>query len=357
VVILSLLYWALRRVLELVLLRWRSERCKELEIVLLRHELQVLRRQVPRPRLRRADRALLAAFSRALRGARWDSLLVTPGTLMRWHRELVRRRWTYSRRRPGRPSVAREVRKLVLRLASENPSWGYRRIHGELVGLGISVAPSTVWKLLREAGIEPAPRRANQSWREFLSRQAAGIIACDFFTVDSAFLRRYYVLFFIELQSRRVHIAGVSANPNGAWVAQQARNFAWSLADRGRPIRFLIHDHDSKLGRCFDEVFRNEGIEVVRTPIRAPRANAFAERWVRSVRRGCLDWLLILNRRHLERVLRTYAEHYNGHRPHRALAQCPPLARARPAHDHGTPLEVHRRDRLGGLLHEYQLAA
>jgi putative transposase len=357
VVILSLLYWALRRVLELVLLRWRSERRKELEIVLLRHELQVLRRQVARPRLERADRALLAAFSRALRGARWNSFLVTPGTLMRWHRELVRRRWTYRGRRHGRPSVASEVRQLVLRLASENPSWGYRRIQGELIGLGIRVAPSTVWKLLREAGIDPAPRRESQSWREFLARQAAGIVACDFSTVDSTFLRRYYVLFFIELSSRRVHLAGVTANPNGAWVAQQARNFAWSPADRGRPIRFLIHDRDSKLGRCFDEVFRNEGTEVIRTPIRAPRANAFAERWVRSVRRECLDWLLIFNRRHLERVLRTYLEHYNGHRPHRALAQCPPLARARPAPDHGTPLEVHRRDRLGGLLHEYRLAA
>jgi putative transposase len=165
------------------------------------------------------------------------------------------------------------------------------------------------------------------------------------------------VLFFIELQSRRVHMAGVTANPRGAWVTQQARNFAWLLADHGRPIRFLIHDRDSKFGFCFDEVFRNEGIEVVRTPIRAPRANAFAERWVRSVRRECLDWLLILNRRHLERVLRTYVEHYNGHRPHRALAQRPPLARARPVRDRGAPLDIHRCDRLGGLLHEYRLAA
>jgi transposase InsO family protein len=276
---------------------------------------------------------------------------------MRWHRELVRRRWTYPGRRPGRPSIASEVRQLVLRLARENPSWGYRRIHGELIGLGISLAPSTIWKLLRGAGIEPAPRRASQSWRGLLSRQAAGIVACDFFTVDSAFLRRYYVLFFIELQSRRVHFAGVTANPNGAWVAQQARNLTWSLADHGRPIHFLIHDRDSKFGRCFDEVFRNEGIQVIQTPIRAPCANAFAERWVRSVREECLDWLLIFNRRHLERVLRTYVEHYNEHRPHRALAQNSPLARARPTPDCDTPLNVHRRDRLGGLLHEYQLAA
>jgi putative transposase len=218
--------------------------------VLLRHELQVLRRQVARPRLERADRALLAALSRALRGARWDSFLVSPGTLMRWHRELVRRRWTYRGRRPGRPFVPGEVRQLVLRLASENPSWGYRRIHGELVGLGISIAASTVWRLLRAAGIEPAPERASQSWREFLSEQAAGILACDFFTVDSAFLRRYYVLFFIHLQSRRIHMAGVTAHPNGVWAVQQARNFAWSLTERGRPMQFLIHDRDSKFGRC-----------------------------------------------------------------------------------------------------------
>jgi putative transposase len=356
-VILSLIYWALRRVLELVLLRLRSERSKELEIVLLRHELQVLRRQVARPRLERADRALLAALSRARPRARWDSFLVKPATVLRWHRELVRRRWTYRRRRSGRPSISGDVRQLVLRLASENPSWGYRRIHGELVGLGVSVAPSTVWELLRGAGIEPAPRRAGPSWREFLRQQAASVMACDFFTVDTAFLRRYYVLFFIELSSRRVHFAGVTANPNGAWVTQQARNLVVARADESGPFRCLVRDRDSKFSAAFDEVFRAEGIRVIRAPVRAPKAKAHAERWVRSVRQECLDWLLIFGRGHLERVLRSYVEHYNEHRPHRALGQRPPAGEGCPAPIRQAALAVRRRDRLGGLLHEYELAA
>lgn len=325
----SLVYWACRRVLELVVLGLRSERSKELEIVLLRHQLQVLRRQVARPRLQRADRVLLASVSGVLPRARWDSFLVTPATLLRWHRELVRRQWTYRQRRPGRPSIASEVRRLVLRLASENPSWGYRRIHGELIGLGVTVAPSSVWKLLRAAGIEPAPRRTGQSWREFLRQQAPGILACDFFTVDSAFLRRYYVLFFIELSSRRVHLAGVTANPHGAWVTQQARNLVMARTDHSSPFRLLIRDRDAKFSAAFDEVFRSEGIRVIRAPVRAPKANAYAERWVRSVRRECLDWLLILGRGHLEHVVKIYVQHHNEHRPHRALTT--PTGRARPA--------------------------
>jgi putative transposase len=355
-VILSFLYWALRRLLGLVFVCLRSERSKELEIVILRHELQVLRRQLARPPLKRADRALLVALSRALPRARWGSFLVQPETLLRWHRELVRRRWTYRRGRRGRPPVADDVRRLVLRLAGENPSWGYRRIHGELVGLGVAVAPSTVWKLLRREGVEPAPRRASQSWREFLRHQAAGIVACDFFTVDSAFLRRYYVLFFLELKSRRVHIAGVTAHPNGAWVAQQARNLSMALVDEGREVRFLVRDRDAKFTAAFDEVFRSEGIRVIRTPVRAPKAKAHAERWIRSARRECLDWILILGRGHLERVLRTYVAH-NEHRPHRALAQRPPLGEPRAAPEPPVRLDVRRRDRLGGLLHEYELAA
>jgi putative transposase len=325
--------------------------------VLLRHEPQVLRRQVARPRLERADRALLAALSRARPRARWDSFLVKPETVLRWHREAVRRRWTYRRRRSGRPSISGDVRQLVLRLASENPSWGYRRIDGELVGLGVSVAPSTVWEPLRGAGIEPAPRRAGPSWREFLRQQAASVMACDFFTVDSAFLRRYYVLFFIERSSRRVHLAGVTANPNGAWVTQQARNLVVARADPSGPFRFLVRDRDSKFSASFDEVFRAEGIRVIRAPARAPRAKAHAERWVRSMRQECLDWLVIFGRGHLERVLRSYVEHYNEHRPHRALGQRPPCGEGCPAPIRQAVHAVRRRDRLGGLLHEYELAA
>ena len=188
---LSFVYWSLRRLLELMVLRRRSEREKEIEILVLRHQLRVLERQVARPTLTPADRVLLAAFSRVLPHRAWKrSLLWTPATLLRWHRELVARRWTNPRRRPGRPPTRAEVRTLVVRLARENPSWGYRRIQGELVGLGIKLAASTVWTILKEAGIEPAAKPLEQNWSEFLRAQAASILECDFLTVDTLFLKR-----------------------------------------------------------------------------------------------------------------------------------------------------------------------
>lgn len=361
--VLSLLYWVLRRLLELHVLRMRSERAKEIEILVLRHQLRVLERQVARPQLRPCDRALLAAFSRVLPRSAWSSFLVSPATLLRWHRELVARRWTYPRRRPGRPATAVEVRELVLRLARENPGWGYRRIQGELVGLGIELAASTVWTILREAGVEPAPRRLESSWAEFLRRQAASMLECDFLTVDTVFFKRLYILFFIELASRRVHIAGITANPDGAWVTQQARNLVMPLEDERARVRFLIRDRDSKFTASFDEVVRSEGIRVIKAPVRAPRARAHAERWVGSLRRECLDRLLILGRRHLDGVVRVYAQHYNEHRPHRSLCQRPPLAKPPPVDEPAPSNELlrldrlRRRDRLGGLLHEYELAA
>jgi transposase InsO family protein len=229
---------------------------------------------------------------------------------LRWHRELVARRWTYPHRRPGRPPTRAEVRALVVRFARENPGWGYRRIQGELVGLGIKLAASTVWTILKEAGIEPAPKRLEQNWSEFLRAQAASILECDFLTVDTLFLKRFYALFFIELATRRVHLAGITTNPDGRWVTQQARNLLMELGDKGIRPRFLVRDRDSKFTRDFDEVFHTEGIEVIHTPIRAPQANAHAERWVGSVRRECLDRLLIVGRRHLEHVVREYAQHY-----------------------------------------------
>ena len=304
--VLSFLYWSLRRLLELVVLRCRSEREKEIEILLLRHQLRVLERQVARPQLTQADRALLAAFSRVLPRRAWGSLFVTPATLLRWHRELVARRWTYPHRRPGRPATPAEVRELVVRLARENPGWGYRRIQGELVGLGVKLAASTVWTILKEAGIEPAPKRLETSWAEFLRQQAASILECDFLTVDTLFLKRFYVLFFIELATRRVHLAGVTTNPDGRWVTQQARNLLMQLDDEGVRPRFLVRDRDSKFTREFDEVFRSEGIRVIKAPVRAPKARAHAERWVGSVRRECLDRLLIVGRRHLQHVVATY---------------------------------------------------
>jgi putative transposase len=350
-------YWVARRLFELLILLGRSERAKELEILVLRHELQVLRRQVGRPRLRSADRVLLAAFSQLLPQARRRSFLVQPATLLRWHRDLVRRRWTYGGRPPGRPPLRAQTGQLILRLVAENPSWGYKRIHGELVGLGIGLSPSSVWNLLHRHGIEPAPRRASASWREFLRQQAAGIVECDFFTVETLWLRRFYVLFFIELSRRRVYLAGVTASPNNAWVTQQARNLTMALAEQAQSHRILIRDRDRKFTAAFDEVFRSEGLKVIKAPIAAPRAKAHAERWVGSVRRECLDRILIVSRRQLETVLREYVVYYNTHRPHRSLEQQPPLAKTDPVLASSHEWRVRRRDRLGGLLHEYELAA
>jgi putative transposase len=354
----SFCYVALGRVLQLAALRFHSKEFKELEIVVLRHELAVLRRQAGRPELTSADRVFLAAASRLLPRASWRSFVVTPTTLLRWHRRLVVKRWTYPHR-VGRPPIGGEIRQLVLRLARENRGWGYQRIAGELRGLGLTVSATTVRKLLRQAGLGPAGERSGLSWREFLRAQANSMLAVDFFTVETVSLQRLYVLFFIELGSRRVHLAGCTANPSGAWVTQQARQLAWGLAERSTSVRFLIRDRDSKFTRDFDIVFRSEGIEIVRTPVRAPKANAVAERFVRTARAECLDWLLILNRRHLERVLRVFVEHYNGHRPHRALNLTPPdpqrpLLRLATSSAAG---HLERRDLLGGLIHEYGFAA
>lgn len=358
-----LLYWALRRLLELVVLRLRSERGKDIEILLLRHQLQVLGRQVSRPRLTQADRVLLAAFSRVLGRERWSSFLVTPATLLRWHRELVARRWTCSSRPVGRPATVTGIRQLVVRLATENSEWGYKRIHGELVGLGVNVAASTVWTILKDAGIGPAPRQEGLTWGEFLRQQAASILECDFLTVDTLFFKRFYVLFFIELATRRVRIGGITTNPDGPWVTQQARNLVMQLDDEGIRPRFLIRDRDTKFTRDFDEVFRSEGMKVIKAPVRAPKARAHAERWVGSLRRECLDQLLIISRCQLERVVAVYARHYNEHRPHRSLDQRPPLAQPRPreATEAETTVvsldRIRRRDLLGGVIHEYQRAA
>jgi hypothetical protein len=336
----------------------RGNAAKDLEILVLRHQLAVLRRQIPRPKLEPADRALLAAVSRVLPRVRWSCFLVKPDTLLRWHRRLVAGAWTYPHHHTGRPQLAPDVQDLIVRLAHENPRWGYQRIQGELLRLGVRVSATAIRTTLRRHGFDPAPRRTTTTWQAFLRQQAAGIVACDFFTVDMISLRRLYVLFFIELDTRRVHLTGVTANPDGSWVTQQARNLLLTLGERGRHVRFLVRDHDAKFSRSFDDVFGSEGGEVVVTPVRAPTANAYAERWVRTVRAECLDWLLIVNRHHLEQVLRVYVHHYNRHRPHRALelvAPNPPV-RLTMLNDEGHGA-VRRRDLLGGLLHEYRRAA
>jgi putative transposase len=280
----------------MVWLLTRPRRSKECEILLLRHELAVLRRQSARPRLTRADRALFAALSRAVPRTAWTNLAVKPETLLRWHRQLLARRWRYAHRKAGRPPLGRSLRELILRLARENPHWGYKRIVGELKGLGISVSATSVRKVLLAAGLQPAPERTRCSWRAFLRAQAASVLACDFLTVETAFIQRIYVLFLISLATRRLEYAASSSNPDGRWVAQQARNFVMQLGEE-QPFRFLIHDRDAKFSHAFDEVFRSEGIKVIRTPVQAPNANAYAERWVRTLRADCLDRILILGRR------------------------------------------------------------
>ena len=313
-----LAYLTLCRSIQLLAMVARGDAAKDLEILVLRHQLAVLRRQTPRPKLEPTDRALLAAISRVLPRSRWSCFLVKPETLLRWHRRLVAGAWTYPHGQTGRPPLDQEVQQLIIRLARENPRWGYQRIKGELQQLGIRVSATADPYDAASAGVDPAPRRAATTWRAFLRQQAAGILACDFFTVDTVWLRRLYVLFFIELGTRRVHVAGVTAHPDGAWVTQQARNLLWP-GRRGGGCGFCSATGTRSSARAFDEVFRAEGAEVLLTPVQAPNANAYAERWIRTVRAECLDWLLIVGRGHLEQVLRMYVEHYNGHRPHRAL--------------------------------------
>ena len=354
----SLVYFVVRRLFG-GLIRRRTDEERDLEILVLRHELKVLRRHVRQPRLRRTDRLLLTAASRILPRVTWSSFLVTPHTLLRWHRELVRRKWTYRYRhhRVGRPALGQDVRELIVRMARENPRWGYLRIKGELQKLGIRVGATTIRNLLRREGLDPAPRRHGPTWREFLRAQAAGILACDFFTVETLWLKTIYVLFFIELETRRVHLAGITTSPSGAWVTQQGRNLTADLAEVKQPVRFLIRDRDSKFTGSFDDVFRSEGAEVIFTPVRAPRANAFAERFVRTVRTECLDWVLIQGRRHLHRVLVEYVDHYNDQRPHRGLALDTPCGPTKSLRGSSSNLSVRARSRLGGLIHEYYPAA
>lgn len=356
--LLSIVYVLARRVLSLVALRFRSERSKDLELLVLRHELSVLRRQVVRPKLDDADRVFLAAASRLLTRKRWSAFFVTPETLLRWHRRLVARRWTYPRRRPGRPPISAEVRTLIVRLGQENPRWGYRRIQGELKALGIWVSATTIRRVLAQAGLGPGGTRGGTTWRTFLSKQAHTILATDFFTVETVLFRRLYVLFFVELDTRRVHLAGVTAKPTGPQVTQQARNLFVRAGDALSERKFLIRDRDTKFTGPFDEVFAAEGMEVIKTPVRAPRANAQAERFVGTVRRECLDWTLVLGRRHLEAVLAEYLDHYNSHRPHRSRELVAPACTGDPPmRAPAGPGRVRRIDRLGGLLHEYHRAA
>jgi putative transposase len=356
----SALYVVVCRLLELIVLVGRGDQAKELEILVLRHELSILRRHARQPRFEAHDRVLLTAFSRVLPRRSWNAFVVRPETLLHWHRRLVARRWTYPHRRPGRPPISRDVRELILRLARENPGWGYLRIAGELRKLGIVVSASSVRNILAKAGVPPAPRRDRQAWRSFLRAHGESILACDFFTVDTVWLRRLYVLAFLSVGSRRIEYVACTSKPNTAWMLQQARNVLMELDDRDGRVRFLLHDRDAKFPAAFDVLLASEMIKVIRTPVQAPNANAHIERWVGSVRRECLDRMLIVGRRQLEHVLRVYVRHYNRGRPHRALDLRPPDSSAHsPVGATSTPqsLHVNRRDLLGGLIHEYELTA
>jgi transposase InsO family protein len=350
-------YLVCRCVLQLPILRCRSDDRKELEIIVLRHELAILRRRTRRPALTTVDRLFLGTASQLLSRAAWRSFMVTPATLLHWHRWLVAKRWTYAR--PiGRPPLRPQIQALVLRLARENPRWSYQRIVGELKGLGFTVSATTVRTWLRRAGLGPAGTRGGTTWREFIRAHRHGMCAVDFFSVETIWLQRLYGLFFIELGSRRVHLAGWTANPTSPWLTQQARHLTWALAERQKPVRFLIRDRDQKFIDSFDEVFRSMGPEIIRTPFRASQANGITERFVRTVRSECLDWLLIFDQQPLERVLTVFGDDYNGHRPHRALQLNPPERRHAPVPSAtacgATPAQ--RRDHLGGVVHEYAWA-
>src|SRR3954452_21640194 len=242
------------KLLSWIVLRSRSDTSKEIEILVLRHQLAVLRRQTRRPRLSWADRALFAALTRLLPTPRRLGLLVTPATILRWHRQLIARRWTTQPARPGRPAIPAGVRALVVRLATDNSTWGYRRIHGELASLGYQIGASTVWRILDTAGIDPAPPRAGPPRAQFLRAQAQASPACDLFHLDTITLHRLYAFFVIEHASRPLHILGVTAHPTGAWLTQQARNLLMDLDDAGRQFRFLIRDRDAKFTAAFDAV-------------------------------------------------------------------------------------------------------
>ena len=353
---LRLLYLIFIRLSGWLILLGRSSASKNAELLVLRHEVAVLRRATPRPRLDWADRAVLAALIRLLPAQLRMHRLVTPGTVLRWHRRLVARHWTYPHR-TGRLPVNAEITALIGRLATENNSWGYKRIQGELLKLGHRVSASTIRRVLKALKIPPAPQRnTGTTWRQFLRTQAATMLAADFFHVDCVVtLQRLYCLFVMELGTRYVHILGVTANPDGAWTVQQIRNLLMDLGDRAAGFRFLVRDRAGQFTGAFDAVLADAGIEAVKIPPRSPRANAYAERFVLTARTEITDRMLIFGERHLRMILARYEGHYNGRRPHRGRQLCPP----RPDHPVAdlSRKRIQRRPVLGGLINEYERAA
>jgi putative transposase len=353
---LRLLYLIFARLCSWLVLVGRSTASKDAELLVLRHEVAVLRRANPRARLDWADRAVMAALIRLLPGRLRAHRLVTPGTVLRWHRRLVTRKWTYPNR-TGRPPVSAEVAALIGRLAAENHGWGYKRIQGELLKLGHRVGASTIRRVLKALKIPPAPERhTDTTWRQFLHTQAAVMLAADFFHVDCAVtLRRLYCFFVIEVGSRYVRILGITANPDGLWTVQQIRNLLMDLGDCAADFRFLVRDRAGQFTASFDAVLADTGIEAVKIPPRSPRANAYAERFVLTARTEVADRMLIFGERHLRTILAEYEGHYNGRRPHRSRQLRPP----RPGHPVAdlSQERIKRRPVLGGLINEYERAA
>ncbi|MET7339550.1 integrase core domain-containing protein [Nonomuraea sp. NPDC005650] len=344
-----------------------GDRDKDIEILALRHQITVLERQLgadTRLTFAPEDRAFLAALLTSLprEVLRRLRLLVRPDTVLRWHRDLVKRRHarTCRPKRPGRPPTIQSIRALILRLVRENPGWGYRRVHGELTTLGIKIAPSTVWEILKQGGLDPAPERASTTWADFLRSQADALLAADFFETVTLNGQRQYILALIEHATRRVRVLGTTAHPTANWVTQAIKNLVMDLDDAGCRARYLLRDRDGKFPALMNEILAEAGIKTVLTGIQMPRMNSIMERWVQSCRRELLDRCLVWNERHLRHALREYERFYNQHRAHQALNQAAPLRPIpNPIKDSGRiiDLNIRRRDRLGGILHEYSHAA
>jgi len=358
------MYWSLMHILtfflDLFTIMGITDSNRDLEIIILRHQVHILQRKVKtHPRISDSERMIMATLTNKFRRSSKDArqhlyqvlLIYKPDTVLAWHRNLVRRKWSFKREgKPSRPGISCELEALILRLAKENPRWGYDKIQGELLKLGHRLGATSVRNILKRHRVTPVSQRSTGSWCSLLRHYKDQILACDFFTVETIWLKTIYVLFFIELGTRRIHLAGCTTNPNKIWVTQQARQLVWDLKDNDRDMMaFLIHDNDTKFTSSFDSVFSSEGAEILHTPYQAPRANAFAERWVRSVREECLDHILILNENHLRCVLNEYAEYYNHARPHQGIRQHFPISG--PVRNTGGP--IRSRDILGGIIHDY----